>query len=527
MKNSVNECHGFPSHGSGCSCCGGHHDEPANEMTRRKFMKIAGSGALGAVTLSGISWASLADEQKEGRTAPVRRHLIVKPVLTCDVPVRRNQTSWRSWGGIQTEKDIAEEIARINAELKSLSDRADFPVTILPLSEIRKKDDLKGITDADSADLFVIYAAGGSMSIFDTIHKTGKDIIFFCRHRSGPVYLWYEIISPRYLRQHSDALALRGIDENDVVIDSQDELLWRLRSMCGLKNTVGSKILAIGGAGAWSQPLESTMKLVNSKYKLEIIDISYDELGKLITEARSDKSVTRLAKNRSDKYLQDSGISLETDRKYVENCFVLEDILTRLMEKFSCRAVTINNCMGTIMPLSETTACLTLSLLNDAGYLAFCESDFVVVPAGILMANISGKPSFLNDPTFPHDNLITLAHCTAPRKMDGKNPEPARILTHFESDYGAAPKVEMKIGQTVTNIMPDFGFNRNVGLSGKIAGNPFMDICRSQIDVSFNCDNKIVAERMPGFHWITVYGDYLKEAGYALKKMGIGFENLG
>ncbi len=42
--------------------------------------------------------------------------------------------------------------------------------------------------------------------------------------------------------------------------------------------------------------------------------------------------------------------------------------------------------------------------------------------------------------------------------MDGKKLEPARILTHFESDYGAAPKVEMLIGQIVTNIMPDFAF---------------------------------------------------------------------
>jgi hypothetical protein len=110
--------------------------------------------------------------------------------------------------------------------------------------------------------------------------------------------------------------------------------------------------------------------------------------------------------------------------------------------------------------------------------------------------------------------------------MDGKNLQPARILTHFESDYGAAPKVEMLIGQTVTNIMPDFAFIRNVGLSGKIIGNPFRDICRSQIDISYSCDSRKVAEQMPGFHWITVYGDYLKETGYALKKIGIKLENL-
>jgi hypothetical protein len=110
--------------------------------------------------------------------------------------------------------------------------------------------------------------------------------------------------------------------------------------------------------------------------------------------------------------------------------------------------------------------------------------------------------------------------------MDGKKLEPARLVTHFESDYGAAPKVEMLIGQTVTNIMPDFAFERNVGLVGKIINNPFLDICRSQIDVSFNCNSKTVAEQMPGFHWITVYGDYLKETGYALKKIGINFEIL-
>ena len=110
---------------------------------------------------------------------------------------------------------------------------------------------------------------------------------------------------------------------------------------------------------------------------------------------------------------------------------------------------------------------------------------------------------FLNDPTYPHDGMITLAHCTAPRKMDGKTIEPARILTHFESDYGAAPKVEMRMGQKVTNIIPDFAGKRWVGFTGEIVGHPFLPICRSQIDVKFACDSQKLAERMPGFHWMT------------------------
>lgn len=86
--------------------------------------------------------------------------------------------------------------------------------------------------------------------------------------------------------------------------------------------------------------------------------------------------------------------------------------------------------------------------------------------------------------------------------------------------------MKLLIGQTITNIMPGFDFKRNVGFPGKIVDNPFLDMCRSQIDVAFSCDSKRVAEEMPGFHWITAYGDYMKEYGYAINKPGIKFEVL-
>jgi hypothetical protein len=513
-------------HRPGCKCNNSYKGQMANEITRRQFVRVAGTGALGTVALSGLSWSDLSTGLSIDESAKNRRPLVVKPVLTYEIPEHRDQTSWRAWGGIQTEKDAVGEIARITEELKTLKAKTDFPVEFLPVSGIASKKDLNTLGDTGSVDLYLIYAAGGGMDMFETLNNTGKNIIIFCRHKSGPVYLWYEIISPRFLRQHSDKLAVKGIDENDIVIDSQDELLWRFRALAGLKNTVGSRILAIGGPGAWAQSLDEAMKAIQDTYKLDILTISYEELGKLITEARKNSSTISMAESRADGYLKTAGTKLETKQQYVVNCFVLEDILKKLMNKYSCRAVTINSCMGTIMPLAETSACLTLSLLNDTGYLAFCESDFIVVPSGILLANISGRPVFMNDPTYPHDNIITLAHCTAPRRMDGKNPEPVRIMTHFESDYGAAPKVEMTVGQTVTNIIPDFAFKRYIGLLGKIIDNPMMDICRSQIDISYECDSRKVAEQMPGFHWMTCYGDFIRETGYAIKKIGIQFDNL-
>jgi hypothetical protein len=507
------------------TCCPSHSSDRHNGITRRGFLKgVGGAGVLGSA-LTGWSWASLAavEDKPSGRQ---RRAIIVSPILLYETPQRKHQTSWRNWGGIQTENDAKKEVARIEKELKSLAARADFPVRFADVARVRNVGELTRVSEAGKADVFIVYAAGGWMDTLDAIAKSGKPVIVFCRHKSGPVYLWYEIISPRYLRRHTDTLAVKNFDEGDVVIDSQDELLWRLRALCGLLNTMGTRVVAIGGPDAWSQPKGVVPELVKTKWQFDMPTYSYDDLGNLIKEARADSAAVGRAAERAKAYLNQSGCKLQTDRKFVENAFLLEDVLRRVMDKTDCQAITINGCMGTIMPLAETSACLTLSLLNDAGYLAFCESDFVVIPSGVLLANISGKPVFLNDPTYPHDGVITLAHCTAPRKMDGKKLEPALILTHFESDYGAAPKVEMRKGQVVTNIAPDFQAKRWVGFIGKIEDVPFLDICRSQIDVRFACDSRLLAERMPGFHWMLCYGDYMKETGYALKKVGIQWEDL-
>lgn len=508
-----------------CPCgCGDHNS--SDGFSRRTFLQGVGGATAFTAALTGLTWSAVAAAEAEGPAGPVRKPLVVKPILTYSTPSRRPQTSWRSWGGIQTQDDAEKELALIRRELTALKEKADYPVEFLAPAGVRNQSELQNVSGLDDADAYVIYAAGGGMDMFDALSKKGKDIVLFCRHKSGPVYLWYEIISPRYLRQHTDALKVEGMDDGDVVVDSQDEILWRLRALCGLKNTLGTRIVAVGGAGAWAQPRDVVPNLVRKVWKFDMQTLPYPELGELIKAARADEAAVKRAKQRARDYLKARGVKLETERSYVENAFLLEHVFKGVMKKADCQALTVNSCMGTIMPLAETSACLTLSLLNDAGYMAFCESDFVVIPSGVLLVNISGKPMFLNDPTYPHDGIITLAHCTAPRKMNGKDLEPARILTHFESDYGASPKVEMTKGQVVTNIIPDFKIERWVGLKGEIIDAPFMPICRSQIDISFTCDSLKLAERMPGFHWMTGYGDYMKEIGYACKKLGIKWEDL-
>ena len=523
-----------------CPCCD-HAEESradsgdvnSNGVSRRGFI-----GGVSGIAMAGLSWSALSAAQSKqsagglaDEPAPPRKTLVVKPIFVYTIYQRRPQTSWRSWGGIQTQADADQEVKKITAELKTLQSRADFPVKFQSVAAVRDQKGVAALKTDTTADVYLIYAAGGNQAtLTDAVGLSAakdKDAIVFLRHRSGPVYLWYEIMSPRYMRNHTDRLTAKNIDFDDVVVDNQDDILWRLRALCGLRNTVGSRILAVGGPGGWAQPKGKVDKLVQDRWQLDVRTVSYADLGKLIEAAFKDAAAVKDAKRRAAKYMKTPGTKLDTKMPFVENGFLLDQVFRALMKKADCRAMTINSCMSTIMPMSKTTACLPLSTLNDDGYLAFCESDFVVIPSGILLGSISGRPTFLNDPTHPHHNMITLAHCTAPRRMDGKSLEPARIMTHFESDYGAAPKVDMHVGQELTCIAPDFDAKRWLGLSAEVVAHPLLPICRSQIDVKFKADCDTVAKRMPGFHWMTIYGNYLRESGYALKQVGIEWENLG
>jgi len=45
------------------------------------------------------------------------------------------------------------------------------------------------------------------------------------------------------------------------------------------------------------------------------------------------------------------------------------------------------------------------------------------------------------------------------------------------------------------------------------------------MDVEIQGDWRRLLREMEGFHAVVVYGDYLREIGYALKKLKIGWEN--
>ncbi len=493
-------------------CC---MHEGIEGISRRQLFSTAAALPLAPQSMSGA--------------APVepgaRKLLRVQPILTYEIPKRREGTSWRQWGGIQTEADLREETARVGKDLATIKSRGPASMEMLPLREVATVEQAQAAAQGDY-DAAVIFAAGGSNRILEAATRADRWNMIFIRHRSGPVYLWYEIISPRYLRKTVDQYGQPGVSNDDVVIDDPADVAWRLTALAGLKNTLGRRVLCVGGASGWGAGGRKAPQIARDLWKLDLVDFSIPQLGERMKTAYADPKLVRDAQLAAGKYLSSKQLKLEVPKESVERAFVLTHVFRELMRETGSTAMTVNQCMGPVMQVSQTTACLPLSILNDEGYLAFCESDFVVIPSGILLNGIAGVPVFLNDPTYPHHGLVTLAHCTAPRKLDGKTSEPVRVLTHFESDFGASPKVEMRIGEKVTNIVPDFDAKKWVGFLGEVAGNPFLPICRSQVDIGLKCSDRRLAEEMRGFHWMMAYGDSLRETGYAVRKLGMEWLDL-
>ena len=507
-----------------------------NHLNRRDFLGLS-TGIIAGIRVAPRSMllAGKENERYHHEWNPDKpmvvtgKPLRIQPILMYGISHRREVASWRSWGGIQSEQAASEEVGRIREELNSLSAEADFPLEILPVVKVKSVEEANGAHN-DDADVTLVYPATGSGGVLRACFSEKGDSLVFVRHCSGPVYYWYEALSIQYLSTADEESTQEnpsspgGVSVHDVVVDDYQDILWRLRALYGVKNFIGARIVALGGA--WGKYAPRAPMSARTKHGIEIISVTYADVEPRIQRALGDTSLVSSAEKWTEEYLSAPNVRLATDKSFVVNAFLLYTVFKDLMREHNAPAFTIKECMSTILPMSKTTACLSLSLLNDEGLMAFCESDFVIIPSGILLHYISGKPVFLHNSTFPHKGIVTCAHCTGPRRMDGASYEPTRILTHYESDYGAAPKVEMPKGQEVTFIDPEYATGRWVGFKGTVADNPFYEICRSQQDVRIQGAWKKLIKEVRDSHWVMAYGDYLKEVGFASRRIGIRWENV-
>ena len=115
----------FRSHACHCGCCAptASANSPLADLSRRQFLYAV--GALSSLPLVGLDRRVFGQDNAPQRR-PLHQHsLRVQPVLTYSIPQRREATSWREWGGLQTEADATAEKQRIRGELEALAELSE------------------------------------------------------------------------------------------------------------------------------------------------------------------------------------------------------------------------------------------------------------------------------------------------------------------------------------------------------------------------------------------------------------------
>ena len=508
---------------------GRRHD--ASEISRRGFLGTSGA-AVGAV-MGGIALAqekspAVAPLLTPGQPYPRGKMLRVQPAIISQVhktlpkPNTRPQ-SWRTYGDIQTPADLQKEVQRLEKDLKELAAKSDFPVEFLPMAVVENNAQAKEVAAGDQDAVLVFGACGydGRRAASDLASKAPG--IVFVRHRTKPNYGMHVSIGT-YLLRHSpgDTDVEPYYDSCDMVVDDYDEILWRLRALYALKNARGTEVLAIGEIDRKGGDYQKSIDVWG--YEYEVMPLA--EFGKRLRTARADQKVVEAVEQQTENLVAQPNVKLMTERKFVFNTLLARRVAKELMKEVGATNIGISGCMGReVITTLDTPPCLLFALLCDEGLTAYCHVWPVHTVPGVLLRWIAHRPAFVCNSHFPHDGIYTVAHCAAPRRMNGRDYEPTDIMTHYESDYGAATKVHYTKGQIVTVVFQAYDGSKWQGFKGRIVEVPSFPACRSQMDIEVEGDWKKLKDQV-GFHVLVSYGDWLREVGYVLKKLDQPWENF-
>lgn len=284
----------------------------------------------------------------------------------------------------------------------------------------------------------------------------------------------------------------------DKAVDKASRILKGIRAALTLR---GRRLGLIGGISPWL--VYSKVDPLVVKKKLGII-VEYITLNELIEEFKkvSPNEVMGLAKEIIDK-----AYKVEVSENRIINALRLHAALRKTIDKHLLDSITIK-CFD-IIPVLNTTACLSLSLLNDRGIVAGCEGDIPATLTMIILNSVSGKPVFMGNPSIIDRNRLLIAHCTSPISLGYTY----TLRTHFETGKGVGIASHYKEDTVVTiaRLAPTLDSIRVIkGVIEK--GAPLSNMhCRTQIWVKTNSHLDLILDKSTGNHYVLTIGDYLEE----------------
>lgn len=258
-------------------------------------------------------------------------------------------------------------------------------------------------------------------------------------------------------------------------------------------------------------------KKVQSKFGTEITPVTLDRM--IATYNSIDD---RHSKAEAERWIGEAVQVVEPSWENIFKSCKLALAFDKLLAEENATVMTVD-CYGTMWDKTiklPAYPCLGFARLNNLGLGGICESDLRCAMTHILFQGLTGRPSFVSDPTVDESkDSIILAHCLGTPKMDGpaKSSAPYKIRTVMERQEGVVPQVEMRVGQKVTQgILTDVDTMRF--FTGSIIEAPVgLEVdrgCRTKINVKVDGNvTRLWQNWTAGLHRQTVYGDITKALG--------------
>lgn len=364
--------------------------------------------------------------------------------------------------------------------------RIDLETNIL-LNELKKcskhEFNIVSIDELYNADLsLLLIQSGGSEGLF---------LENFCNLKSPYYLLTYG---------HNNSLAasieiLSYIKYNrlngEILHGDTDYILNRINELTNQKEkAIQYRFGVIGKPSDWLIASNVDYQKALAYHNIELIDINIEEVVNEYSKANDD-------------ILGD----FTFDKLELKKAFKLHNTLIGIKDKYNLNGLTIR-CFS-LLDKINTTACLSLALLNKDGIIGTCEGDIPTMISMHILNKITGMAGFQANPSRINikENKMVLAHCTMPLNMC----DSYKLDTHFESGIGVAVKGELK-RQKITIFKLCRDLKNYFVTTGTIINNlNESNLCRTQIEIIIDKYIEYFLTNPYGNHHVIVYGDYEKE----------------
>ncbi|HET6454085.1 MAG TPA: twin-arginine translocation signal domain-containing protein [Armatimonadota bacterium] len=198
--------------------------------------------------------------------------------------------------------------------------------------------------------------------------------------------------------------------------------------------------------------------------------------------------------------------------------------LSRAATEKKADAVTMD-CLGTFYSGRVSAyPCLSHFQMNNDGSTGVCEGDLNSTCTQLMMRYLTGRPGYVSDPVIDTaKEEIIYAHCVSTNRVFGPKGKanPYIIRSHAEDGKGASVQSLMPVGEKVTTLEIDVAGKRMRIHSGKTTRNvDEPKACRTKLAAKTNAQ-AILDNWDMGWHRVTLYGDYRKQAMNLARLLGI------